>query len=64
MELAKVFDLSLDEFIDNYSTGMKKKLLIISQLKQDKKIFILRESHVHTRWVLKRFRSLKELVLH
>ena len=43
VELAKVFDLSLDEFIDNYSTGMKKKLLIISQLKQDKKIFILDE---------------------
>lgn len=43
VELAKVFDLPLDEFIDNYSTGMKKKLLIISQLKQDKKIFILDE---------------------
>ena len=43
VELAKVFDLSLDEFIDSYSTGMKKKLLIISQLKQDKKIFILDE---------------------
>ncbi|MBI3518487.1 MAG: ABC transporter ATP-binding protein [Bacteroidetes bacterium] len=42
-ELANVFDLPLDEFIDNYSTGMKKKLLIISQLKQDKKIFILDE---------------------
>lgn len=42
-ELAKVFDLPLDEFIDSYSTGMKKKLLIISQLKQDKKIFILDE---------------------
>ncbi|MES2761570.1 MAG: ABC transporter ATP-binding protein [Bacteroidota bacterium] len=42
-ELAKVFDLPLDEFIDTYSTGMKKKLLIISQLKQDKKIFILDE---------------------
>jgi ABC-2 type transport system ATP-binding protein len=43
VELAKVFDLPLDEFIDSYSTGMKKKLLIISQLKQDKKIFILDE---------------------
>jgi ABC-2 type transport system ATP-binding protein len=42
-DLAKVFDLPLDEFIDSYSTGMKKKLLIISQLKQDKKIFILDE---------------------
>jgi ABC-2 type transport system ATP-binding protein len=41
VELAKVFDLPLDEFIDSYSTGMKKKLLIISQLKQDKKIFSL-----------------------
>ena len=43
VELARIFDLALDEFIDNYSTGMKKKLLIISQLKQDKKIFILDE---------------------
>jgi ABC-2 type transport system ATP-binding protein len=43
MELAKIFDLPLDDFIDGYSTGMKKKLLIISQLKQDKKIFILDE---------------------
>lgn len=43
VELARIFDLPLDEFIDNYSTGMKKKLLIISQLKQDKKIFILDE---------------------
>lgn len=43
VELAKVFDLPLEEFIDSYSTGMKKKLLIISQLKQDKKVFILDE---------------------
>lgn len=43
VELAKVFDLPLDEFIDSYSTGMKKKLLIISQLKEDKKVFILDE---------------------
>jgi ABC-2 type transport system ATP-binding protein len=43
IELAKLFDIPLDEFIDSYSTGMKKKLLIISQLKQDKKIFILDE---------------------
>lgn len=42
-ELAKIFDLPLNEFIDSYSTGMKKKILIISQLKQDKKIFILDE---------------------
>ncbi len=28
VELAKVFDLPLDKFIDSYSTGMKKKLLI------------------------------------
>lgn len=42
-ELAKLFHLPLDEFIENYSTGMKKKLLIISQLKQDKELFIFDE---------------------
>lgn len=42
-ELAKLFHLPLDEFIENYSTGMKKKLLIVSQLKQDKELFIFDE---------------------
>ena len=42
-ELARIFNLPLDEFVENYSTGMKKKLLIISQLKQDKKLFIFDE---------------------
>jgi ABC-2 type transport system ATP-binding protein len=42
-ELANVFGIPLNEFIENYSTGMKKKLLIISQLKQDKALFIFDE---------------------
>lgn len=42
-ELAHIFNLPLDEFIENYSTGMKKKLLIVSQLKQDKQLFIFDE---------------------
>lgn len=42
-ELAEVFGIPLDELIEHYSTGMKKKLLIISQLKQDKKLFIFDE---------------------
>lgn len=42
-ELAHVFGIPLNEFIENYSTGMKKKLLIISQLKQDKALFIFDE---------------------
>ena len=37
------FKLPLDELIENYSTGMKKKLAILSILKQDKPIFILDE---------------------
>lgn len=41
--LAHIFNLPLDEFIENYSTGMKKKLLILSQLKQDKQLFIFDE---------------------
>ncbi len=42
-ELAQIFGIPLDEFVDHYSTGMKKKLLIVSQLKQDKKLFIFDE---------------------
>lgn len=42
-ELAKLFNLPLNEFIENYSTGMKKKLLILSQVKQDKQIYIFDE---------------------
>lgn len=42
-ELALLFNLPLDEFIESYSTGMKKKLLILSQLKQDKRIYIFDE---------------------
>lgn len=42
-ELAEIFDLPLEEFVENYSTGMKKKLLILSQLKQDKQIYVFDE---------------------
>lgn len=38
-----VFLLPLDELIDNYSTGMKKKLALMGILKQDKPILILDE---------------------
>jgi ABC-2 type transport system ATP-binding protein len=38
-----LFLLPLDEIIDNYSTGMKKKLAILGVLKQDKPIVILDE---------------------
>jgi ABC-2 type transport system ATP-binding protein len=37
------FKLPLDELIENYSTGMKKKLALLAILKQDKPIFILDE---------------------
>lgn len=39
----KLFTLPLDTIIDDYSTGMKKKLAIIGVLKQDKPIMILDE---------------------
>lgn len=42
-KLAELFRLPLDSFVDDYSTGMKKKLLILSQVKQDKDIYILDE---------------------
>jgi ABC-2 type transport system ATP-binding protein len=37
------FKLPLDELVENYSTGMKKKLALLAILKQDKPIFILDE---------------------
>jgi ABC-2 type transport system ATP-binding protein len=39
----KLFLLPLDNIIDNYSTGMKKKLALFGILKQDKPIMILDE---------------------
>lgn len=41
--LQDYFKLPLDELIENYSTGMKKKLALLAVLKQDKPIFILDE---------------------
>ena len=39
----ELFALPLDQIIDNYSTGMKKKLAMLGILKQDKPIMILDE---------------------
>lgn len=39
----KIFKLPLDQLIDSYSTGMKKKLVLMAILKQDKEIVILDE---------------------
>ena len=39
----ELFSLPLDNIIDSYSTGMKKKLALLSVLKQDKSIMILDE---------------------
>lgn len=41
--LQAYFKLPLDELIENYSTGMKKKLALLAVLKQDKPVFILDE---------------------
>lgn len=41
--LQDYFKLPLDELIENYSTGMKKKLALLAVLKQDKPVFILDE---------------------
>lgn len=38
-----LFLLPLDEVVDNYSTGMKKKLALLGILKQDKPLMILDE---------------------
>ncbi len=42
-ELAEIFKIPLDNLIEEFSTGMKKKLLLMSQIKQDKDIYILDE---------------------
>jgi len=39
----KLFLLPLDQIVDSYSTGMKKKLALLALLKQDKPIMILDE---------------------
>ncbi len=41
--LQEYFKLPLDELIENYSTGMKKKLALLAVLKLDKQVFILDE---------------------
>ena len=41
--LANLFDIPLDELVDTYSTGMRKKLAIIASLIPDKDILILDE---------------------
>lgn len=38
-----LFELPLDEIIDNYSTGMKKKLALLGIIKQNKPVMILDE---------------------
>ncbi|MGL1885032.1 MAG: ATP-binding cassette domain-containing protein [Reichenbachiella sp.] len=40
---ADLFDIPLDELIDGFSTGMKKKIAIIATFKQDKPYMILDE---------------------
>jgi len=42
-KLADLFKIPLDGFMEEFSTGMKKKLLLQSQIKQDKEIYILDE---------------------
>ncbi len=42
-KLAELFKLPLSGFMEEFSTGMKKKLLLLSQIKQDKEIYILDE---------------------
>ncbi len=41
--LQEYFKLPLDELIDNYSTGMRKKLALLGILKQEKPVIILDE---------------------
>ena len=42
-DLSSIFDLPLDELIDNYSTGMRKKIAFIAALCQNRRVLILDE---------------------
>lgn len=42
-KLCDLLKIHLDQLIEEYSTGMKKKLLLVSQIKQNKSVFILDE---------------------
>jgi ABC-2 type transport system ATP-binding protein len=42
-KLAQLFKFPLDGFMDEFSTGMKKKLILQSQIKQNKNIYLLDE---------------------
>ena len=43
MDNKNIFDLPLDQYADNYSTGMKKKLALTAILLQENDYFILDE---------------------
>ena len=43
LKLVEVFNLPLDELIDNYSTGMRKKIAFIAVLCQNRPVLILDE---------------------
>ena len=45
LELNNIFELPLDEFAANYSTGMKKKLALTAVLLQQNEIYILDEPY-------------------
>lgn len=45
LELNNVFELPLDQFIETYSTGMKKKLAILGVLKLDRNVYIFDEPY-------------------
>ena len=42
-ELNQLFGLPFNEMVENYSTGMKKKLAILAMLKKDKAVYLLDE---------------------
>lgn len=42
-KMNELFGLPLDEIIETYSTGMKKKIALLAILKQDKPVYILDE---------------------
>jgi len=58
--LQDYFKLPLNDLIENYSTGMKKKLALLSILKQDRSVYILDEPL--TGLILRQIKFLKLLL--
>ena len=70
-EEKNIFDLDLNQYVENYSTGMKKKLALLGVLLQNNKVFVLDEpfngvdihSNLIISEIIQKLKSLNKIVL-